>query len=166
MTEATFNSCMDLIEAAGVRTFRRGHRQVLFNRLKDTDEFTFQNLTEDLLKLEEHPRNLLRWYVMRIYEINHLDIKNRQIVEGKAWDNYTPEQFKLFINCTETAMHSFPTKNFTESRDSGPSDYYRWMEIFENGILMRTGVELTEYLKGVLSGLKNESVKKPVLEEW
>ena len=121
---------MRRIDAAGLRSFKQGQEEILFQDLKHLDDNTFNILVCEFLEVEQVPKSLTGWFLKRAREIN--ESANRKNIEMGGWKEYTQEDLKLFFKCVQLALRVFKTKTYTETKETGPSEYANWMRCFSD----------------------------------
>lgn len=86
MTIDTLKSGLQRIDAAGIRTFKKGHIEVLFYELKHLEDLTFNAITQELIDMQSgHPKSLTGFYRARARQMS--EDKKRAYFQDKNLEN-------------------------------------------------------------------------------
>jgi len=133
-----FDDCLKRIQASGIRRFdSKEEVDILYNELKGIADSTFLNLTDNYLRSETHPRNIVGWFKGRaseVYQTKHQKYDN----SVNPYSQYTRENVKWFFKCVYTA---------TELNQKKIIKYGDWVGWFNDRWMEKTGDDLDIFLK-------------------
>lgn len=144
MIRTLFDKALRRVEAAGIRSFKPEHVELIYRDLQDIPDVTWGKMVDDLILLESPPKNIVGWFKRTLRDYLPKIAMNDE-ASGIQAGEYTKDQMILFDQCVNQA-----TKVFRGL----PDEYHDWAEWFSVEWMGKTGDALTAFLKDHIKGLK------------